>query len=380
MREECVLPIERVRRIDSRHIEFYWGRKPVSGKEKNMVFHVYRDGTELELYERKDDDEWDVGTVHEPAKRRTTVTLAREIGGEERLKKEFPKEESHINDPDTLTAWVEYKADHRIVCSKSLIEAAGINTVVHQVSYEPYYRKFTTSKMGIRIKSGEKVSDRAHEAAAQMIDILLEKLPETADRMRELHAELAIYALDEDAYDIPEHRAGCLYMNRPVEGYGGIDENPVTSISEANILRVLEGPHQTRYKQELILAHEFAHAIHLIGIKNLADQTLYCRSIEVYEAAKAAGKWPGSYAISNFEEYFATLTTIWFNVMEEGKDGAWDGVRGPVNTREELKRYDTGAYEYFSQLYTARQLPYPWDTVRNEYDIDGTKYQEVKES
>lgn len=350
-----------------------------------MVFHVYKDGTELELYERKDDDEWDVGTVHEPAKRRTTVTLARETGGEERPKEERPKEEcskeeSRIKYADPLTAWVEYKADHRIVCSKSLKEAAGINPVVHQVPYEPYYRKFTTSKMGIRIKSGEKVSDRAHEAAAQMIDILLEKLPETADRMRELHAELAIYALDEDAYDIPEHRAGCLYMNRPVEGYGGIDENPVTSISEANILRVLEGTYQTRYKQELILAHEFAHAIHLIGIKNLADQTLYCRSIEVYEAAKAAGKWPGSYAISNFEEYFATLTTIWFNVMEEGKDGAWDGVRGPVNTREELKRYDTGAYEYFSQLYTTRQLPYPWDTVRNEYDIDGTKYQEVRES
>ena len=47
MREEWVLPIERVRRIDSRHIEFYWGKEPVSGEEKNMVFHVYRDGTEL---------------------------------------------------------------------------------------------------------------------------------------------------------------------------------------------------------------------------------------------------------------------------------------------------------------------------------------------
>ena len=93
MREEGVLPIERVRRIDSRHIEFYWRREPVSGEEKNMVFHVYRDGTELELYERKDDDEWDVGTVHEPAKRRTTVTLARETGGEERPKEECPKEE-----------------------------------------------------------------------------------------------------------------------------------------------------------------------------------------------------------------------------------------------------------------------------------------------
>lgn len=143
---------------------------------------------------------------------------------------------------------------------------------------------------------------------------------------------------------------------------------------------MLEGPHQTRYKQELILAHEFAHAIHLIGIKNLADQTLYCRSIEVYEAAKAAGKWPGSYAISNFEEYFATLTTIWFNVMEEEKGGAWDGVRGPVNTREELKRYDTGGIRIFLTALYDEATSYPWNTVRNEYDIDGTKYQEVKES
>ena len=177
MREKCVLPIERVRRIDSRHIEFYWGKEPVSGEEKNMVFHVYRDGTELELYERKDNDEWDVGTVHEPAKRRTTITLAKEIVGEECLKSEHPKEESCIKYADPLTAWVEYKADHRIICSKELKEAAGINPVIYQVPYEPYYRKFTTSKMGIRIKSGEKVSDRAHEAAAQMIDILLEKLP-----------------------------------------------------------------------------------------------------------------------------------------------------------------------------------------------------------
>lgn len=58
--------------------------------------------------------------------------------------------------------------------------------------------------------------------------------------MAEFGAELAIYPLGEDAYDIPEHRVGCLYMHRHVEGYGGVIENPVSSISEANVLRILE--------------------------------------------------------------------------------------------------------------------------------------------
>ncbi len=89
---------------------------------------------------------------------------------------------------------------------------------------------------------------------------------------------------------------------------------------------------------------------------------------------KNAGKWPNTYAISNYEEYFATLTTIWFNVMEEGKDGQWDGIRGPVNTREELMRYDREAYEFFKEFYPDKGFPIPWNETKNLYDIDGNVY------
>ena len=52
--------------------------------------------------------------------------------------------------------------------------------------------------------------------------------------------------------------AAAQIMDRPVEGYGGIIGDPVTSISAANIERIAEGVHQTRYPNESMLAHDSA--------------------------------------------------------------------------------------------------------------------------
>ena len=100
-------------------------------------------------------------------------------------------------------------------------------------------------------------------------------------------------------------------------------EIPTTSISETNVLHILEGPYTTRYKHECILVHEFAHAVHLIGINYMKDTSLADEFRNLYAQAKADGLWPNTYAISNYEEYFATLSTVWFNVMEEGTNGTW---------------------------------------------------------
>ena len=58
----------------------------------------------------------------------------------------------------------------------------------------------------------------------------------------------------------------------------------------------------------------------------------------LYRHARAARTLArNSYAISNSDEYFATLSAIWFNVMNEcAKDDGWDGTRGPINTRRRL--------------------------------------------
>ena len=212
------------------------------------------------------------------------------------------------------------------------------------------------------------------EKASCILDIMLSKLPETAEALRKNGAEVALYGLLESAYDIPEHRMGYLLATRPVEGFGGTLSAPVSSISEANVIRLRSGRYATRYPHEMILVHEFAHAIHLIGFAALSDQTLSGEVMRTYRHAMENGLWHDTYAASNHEEYFATMSTIWFNVMQEGVDGKWDGIRGPVNTREELKRYDPEAWRLMDQIYPDAVLPAPWDKNVNYYGVDGTPF------
>lgn len=343
--------ITRVHLIDNTHIEFYWDQPLASNGGVTKGYHILLDGKELSLYERTDSDEWHVGTVYEPSKSRTTVSL---------------KEPLEPECAGKMRAFADLAANEAG-------QAADAGQICG-VTYVPYYTNFTKADCGIVIKSNDRVSDKAHKKAREIIDLMLSRLPKAAEKMVEYGGQLAIYPMGEDAYEIPEHRAGALYMKRPVEGFGGVIENPVSSISEVNVLRILEGEYTTRYKEELILAHEFAHGIHLIGLEHMEDKSIAQRFLKVYEHAKEAGKWPDTYAISNYEEYFATLTTIWFNVMEEGKNGAWDGVRGPVNTREELYRYDREAYEFFASIYPEDYFGKPWDCTANLYDIDGIPY------
>ncbi len=89
--------------------------------------------------------------------------------------------------------------------------------------------------------------------------------------------------------------------------------------------------------------------MHLLGVDSIPE--LKEEFDAVYASAKQKNLWPNSYAISNREEYFATCTAIWFNVMSESADGSWDGVRGPVNTREELKAYDVDMYNFLAKIY-----------------------------
>ena len=180
-----------------------------------------------------------------------------------------------------------------------------------------------------------------------------------------------IYGLHGDVYDIPEHRGGAQIMDRPVEGYGGMIGDPVTSISAANIERITEGVHQTRYPNESILAHEFGHAIHLLGIDRLEDQSLAHRIQAAYSHAQENDLWPHTYLMGNIEEYFATLTSMWFNVKAESADDTWDGVRGPLNTRNELREYDPTGYDLLADIYPQTTLPYPWNTNPVNHDYGG---------
>ncbi|OZG57689.1 hypothetical protein BMYO_1829 [Bifidobacterium myosotis] len=333
--------------IDENHLEVLWPADMVNA-DRIDVYHLNFRGAPMPLFVWDDSMEWQSGTLYQKEIRRTTVSPIRPM---------------RVKDFDDIT----------IGFSAPLAAADGrpVTGKTYHAQYHPYYTHFQRTASGILIKSGNDTSQEARDKAAEMVDILLAKLPEEAKVMTNFGVTLSVYGPHEDAFDVPEHRMGYKVAPYAVAGYGACEGNPAASIAETNVLRVLDGPITTKYRHESILAHEFAHGIHLIGLKFAHGGERYRRFGELYRRSKEAGLWPGTYAISNHEEFFATLTTIWFDVMEESPDGSWE-VRGPVNTREELKRYDPEAYEFMAEIYPETHFPEPWAHGLDRFDIDGT--------
>lgn len=334
--------------IDNRRIELYW-ESQMRRADNEQDFIIRFQGEKQELIHWKRDMSWEYGTVYQKESMRTTLALAHPVDT-------GCAGELTVQVIGNLTDLMDHPVD---------------NDQIYQVVYEPYYTTFEKGKSGITVKAGKYVQPKTIELSLLIIDLMLEKIPEVSRELIRRGSDVAIFGLKENAYDIPEHRMGYLLAKRHVAGYGAEMENPHSSISEANVIRLRSGRYATSYPHEMILVHEFAHAIHLVGINGLQDGTMSQYIDKAYGNAKNMGLWPDTYAISNNEEYFATLSTIWFNVMQEGIDGRWDGIRGPVNTREELRVYDPMGYELMKDIYFEKNLPEPWDNNRNVYDING---------
>ncbi len=343
--EKRVPKIQKAILIDERRIEIYWlDQMRYADDEKN--FKVLFEGKEQPLVHWTAEDEWGYGTVYQKEHLRTTICMEKGID---------------VNEADKIELFVSSKVT-------DLMDIPVDEKTVWKVTYEPHYTQVVTGKSGVMIKASKKVQADTLVKAAELVDIMLEKIPQVAKELQKRNVFLSIFGIGESAYDVPEHRMGYLLATRPVEGFGG----DVASVSEANVIRRKYGRYATAYPNESILAHEFGHSIHLSGINELKDQSLAKELEACYEHASSTGLFPNTYAISNSAEYFATMCTFWFNVMQEGADGTWDGVRGPVNTREELKEYDPMGYKFMKKLFNEVSFPTPWDQNRDAYHIDGT--------
>lgn len=229
-----------------------------------------------------------------------------------------------------------------------------------------YYTQERTTATGITVKAAPRVDPATLDLAAAQVDVQLARGGNgIAETMADFGCSLAVYAARENAYLVPEHRGGYNPESYDVEGFGGSTWNGcVSSISERNVLRTRGNDNpflNTAYPNENILVHEFGHAVRLVGIETQADESLSDELYAVYEHAYNTGLWPNTYAISNIDEYFATLSSVWFDAMAEKPDWS-DGVRSPINTRAELQAYDPTAYAFFAKVYPADLiLPAPWD-------------------
>jgi hypothetical protein len=149
-----------------------------------------------------------------------------------------------------------------------------------------------------------------------------------------------VMAPTEMTTDVPEqrHLKPKAYWDKRARGLGG----RVTSCGEENLLN-LPGD---RYHKENILIHEFAHAIHEVGLR-VVDPKFDARLRAAYQHAMETGLWKNTYSAVNHKEYWAEGVQAYFDCAAPPVPG----VHNDINTREKLARYDPDLFRLIDEVF-----------------------------
>lgn len=229
---------------------------------------------------------------------------------------------------------------------------------------DKFYSKYVDVN-GLPLISSWRVPDSCFVAAHRTLYAMTSMLaPEIIEAMKKANARVAIMARYEGTTDLPEHHYlindTALNWDLRARGLGGTIEEPLTSCAEENILAY----QIDKYHAEDILIHEFAHAIHCIGIIQV-DSTFDDRLQKLYEQAKARGILAGTYRETDRMEYFAEGVQDWFNVNAEMPHT--DGKHNWCNTREELQVFDSDLYNLIAEFFPKTQLQISKHAKVNQY-------------
>ena len=213
----------------------------------------------------------------------------------------------------------------------------------------PFYQK-SVMLGSFPVVGSAQVSDAALLEAGWIVEKMLGDRTDILDAMADQNVRLVVMAWNEFTTDVPEHAhlEPAVYWDRRARGLGSTAEAPAVSCAEENLLAYPGDP----YEQENILIHEFAHAMHEMGL-NRVDPTFELRLREAWEEAKDQGLWRGTYAITNPAEYWAEAVQSWFDDNREN-----DALHNRVNTRVELQEYDPALAALCSEVFGDRDWRY----------------------
>lgn len=216
------------------------------------------------------------------------------------------------------------------------------DAVRKEFAFEAHYEKCVLAD-GFPIVAGKKVDDRALLEAAFLIDVMLGKRNDIRQALVKNKVRFGIMARDEYTTALPEHSdlRPAKYWDRRARGLGATRERPAVSCGEENLLCIPGDPYST----ENILIHEFAHAIHGMGLSE-TDRTFDLRLRKAYQDAMKAQLWKGKYAGSNRAEYWAEGVQSWFGTNREN-----DHSHNHVNTRAELVAYDPALAKLVEEVF-----------------------------
>ncbi len=240
------------------------------------------------------------------------------------------------------------KLEHRVTgVPESEVKRLGLSL---------FYKKYV-SVGGFPIVSSEKVSDFALLEAAYLIEKMIGHDEKLRRALIASGTRFVVMAYNEYTSDVPEHSD--LQPNKwwdyRARGLGATRWRPAVSCGEENLLRYYGDP----YRAENILIHEFAHAIHHMGLDRIRPG--FDVKLELaYEAAMRKGLWKGKYAASNRAEYWAEAVQSWFDTNRKP-----DHDHNHVDTRKELIEYDPGVAKLVEEVFGKPVWKYVNPSERN---------------
>ena len=222
------------------------------------------------------------------------------------------------------------------------VTPSEITTPPSSLGLSAFYKKYLNAD-GIPVISSENVSDEALRRARDIVKDMVRLIGDAKTRMIANHIRVGVIGVNERPTQMPEYSdlytafPGTDWDNR-ARAYGATLERPLTTDCEENLLCQAGD----RYRGEEILTHEFAHAIHELGLR-FSDPGFDGRLQAAYDHAVSTGLWTNTYAISDIREYWAEGVQDWYNVNLEASPA--NGVHNQVNTRSELLAYDSMLYD-----------------------------------
>lgn len=217
----------------------------------------------------------------------------------------------------------------------------------------PSYQKYVDA-LGIPVISSGLVPDAALIEARDIVLGMLDRAPEITAALIANGVHAAVMAESEVTTDIPEYSD--LYTavpgtdwNERARGLGATSARPVTSGAEENLLCYA----QDKCRGENIFLHEFAHTILDLGIAELPTGSEFVQRVqEAYANSASAGLWAGTYAATDYREYWAEAVQSWFDANQEP-----DGAHNDINTRRELIAYDPTIANLIAEILPTNWMP-----------------------
>lgn len=237
-------------------------------------------------------------------------------------------------------------------CSKSDDKSSSTEITAPPASLglNSFYKKYVDAA-GIPVISSANVSDQALLNARNIVVEMVKTIPAAKAKMIENHLRVGVIGKNERPTQMPEYSdlytafPGTDWDNR-ARAYGATMERPLTTNCEENLLCMQS---IDRYKGEELLSHEFAHAIHELGIR-FTNPAFDNQLQAAYNNAVANNLWANTYARSDVREYWAEGVQCWFNCNLEAIPA--NGVHNQINTRTELQGYDVMLYNLIKTCFS----------------------------